>query len=308
MDKKKKKLILILSIAAVLIITAIITVVLVTKKKDSYRVIKVYEINGNAYVKRDGIDDLKVYDNMLLESGDTVALESGSMTLKLDDDKYVYVEEGTEFVLIAEGSKADSRTKIQLNRGAITNEIDNKLSQDSSYEINTPNSTMAVRGTIFRVYVYEDDNHTIFTKVSVFDGKVTTALAFSDGKVSQEQVDVQMGKEVIIYQDDKETDYVEGVREIDYSELPPEIIELLIELIDNGTQLGISKDELEEYITQNNAIYTVTFMYKGAEFGTQTVKAGECPTKPVLKPAQGGGWDYDFTEPVYGDITVNWIE
>jgi len=308
MDKGKKKLIIVISVVLVSLIAIAAIVVAVVKKKNSYRVIKVYEVKGDAYVKRNGIDDLKAYDNMLLESGDTVVLKKGEMTLKLDDDKYVYVEEGTEFILVAEGTKKDSRTKIQLNKGSITNEIDNKLSRDSSYEINTPNSTMAVRGTIFRVSVYEDDNHTVYTRVSVFDGNVATSLVYSDGKVNSDEVNVQKSKEVIIYQDDKNTDYVGDIRDIDYSDLPPEVIELLIEIIDKGTELDISRDELKEYISKYTGDCTVTFVYKGNEFGTQTVRAGECAKKPTLMPAPGGGWDYDFTEPVYKDITINWVE
>ena len=38
--------------------------------------------------KRQGVDDLEPYANMLLKSGDTVRVDAGSMTLKLDEDKY----------------------------------------------------------------------------------------------------------------------------------------------------------------------------------------------------------------------------
>lgn len=48
-----------------------------------------------------------------------------------------------------------SKTVIELQSGAITNDIRNKLSEGSSCEVNTPNSTMSVRGTMFRVVVYE---------------------------------------------------------------------------------------------------------------------------------------------------------
>ena len=230
----KKKLLLIVT-AAVICAVAIVAVIVLHagRKKESYRVIKVCEVDGTAYVKRSTINNLQVYENMLLESGDAVTLESGSMTLKLDDDKYVYVEEQTEFTIVAEGDSSDGRTRIELKKGAITNEIENKLSTDSSYEVNTPNSTMAVRGTIFRVEVTFDEKGVCYTKVSVLEGTVESRLVYADGTVSGEPVMVEAGYEVVIYQDDKNTDYVNGgVTPIDFSKLPKSVMERYKEIID----------------------------------------------------------------------------
>ena len=101
MEKKKSRRWLIIAVAILVIAAAVAIILLITKKKDSYRVIKIYEVEGAAFVQRDGVDDLEPYANMLLKSGDTVRVDAGSMTLKLDEDKYVYVEENTEFKLIA---------------------------------------------------------------------------------------------------------------------------------------------------------------------------------------------------------------
>lgn len=296
MEKKKK--ILIIAIISVLIVSAVVvTAVLLGNKKETYRIIKVYEVEGTVYVQRDGIDDLEAYENMILESGDTVKVENGSMTLKLDEDKYVYVEEQTEFDVVATGTSANSKTSIELKKGAITNEIQNKLSADSSYEVNTPNSTMAVRGTVFRVEISYDEDGVCYTKVSVLDGKVGSRLIYSDKTVSDEEVFVDKGYEVIIYQNDDETDYLTGVEPIDYSELPDYIKQIFDELIEEIEDVS-DKDEKSEY--------TVTFMYNGNVFGTQTVKNGECAVKPSLMPAKSGSWDYDFSKPVTEDITINW--
>lgn len=117
MEKKKSRRWLIIAVAILVIAAAVAIILLITKKKDSYRVIKIYEVEGAAFVQRDGVDDLEPYANMLLKSGDTVRVDAGSMTLKLDEDKYVYVEENTEFKLIAQGTDENSKTDIELKIG-----------------------------------------------------------------------------------------------------------------------------------------------------------------------------------------------
>lgn len=53
----------------------------------------------------------------------------------------------------ATGNERNSKTGIDLLNGAITCEVRKKLNSNSTYEINTPNSTMAVRGTTVRAEV-----------------------------------------------------------------------------------------------------------------------------------------------------------
>ncbi len=317
MNKKKK--VLIVSAVICVIAAAAIIILLLVNKKDSYRIIKVYEIEGEATVKRQGKGDIQVYNNMLLQSGDTISLKQGTMTLKLDDDKYVYVEENTEFELVASGSSANSKTKINLKSGAITNEITNKLSDDSAYEINTPNSTMAVRGTIFRVEIYTDDDMVTYTKISVFDGKVDTWLVYQDGSVAESSVSVSRGRETIIYEDDKNTDYLGEPEEIDYSALPEQAIQTLIKICESGSDIGVTPDELKQYLKENGNGSTdaegdgeqkgscvVTFVYRGTVFGTQTVDYGECAEVPSLMPSDTGSWDFDFGTPITEDIDIEW--
>ena len=49
--------------------------------------------------------------------------------------------------VIAEGTAANSRTRIAVAEGTVITEVQNKLSGDSSFDVVTPNSTMAIRGT-----------------------------------------------------------------------------------------------------------------------------------------------------------------
>ncbi len=299
--KKSKKLIFIIVGILMMVCIAVVAIVMLSKKEDSYRIIKVYEFDGNGLVSREGIGDIEPYANMVLESGDNIKLNAGLMTLKLDDDKYVYVEEKTEFSLEATGTAKDSKTTIKLKSGAITNEIQNKLSGDSSYEINTPNTTMSVRGTTYRVEVYQDEKGVNYTRVSVFEGTVATKLLYADGTISDDEVAVEAGKEVIIYEDDTTTDYMGGVTEIDYSTLPDEL------LITVGEVLGMDETLSDEEIIRNfKGPFTVTFTYNGNVFGTQIVEKGEYVQMPSLMPAPSGAWNFDFSQPILEDTEIKW--
>lgn len=298
-------------IAAIVVVIGIIAVgaIVLTQKNKGFRIVKIYEINGTTTVNRGKKGDMDAYQNMVLQSGDEVFIQKGTTTLKLDDDKYVYGEEDTKFELIAKGTAANSKTTINLLQGAITNEIQNPLSSKSSYEVNTQNSNMSVHGTIYRVEVYFDENGVQFTRLSVFQGEVSSKLIMKDGTISDEEVMIPAGKEVIIYQDEKATDYYSDVHDIDYSTLPPEVLEWLVDMIENGTlELPVSVEELNEMIEElkEPGPFTVTFMYGGEVFGTQTVENEGFASEPSLMPAPSGKWDYDFSKPITEDTTIEW--
>lgn len=297
----KKKIIIIVSAVVALVAVALV-LFLVVFKKDAYRLLKVFEVKGTASVTRGDIGNIEPYDNMVLQNGDIVKLEEGLMTLQADEDKFIHLEDGTELVLNATGNSQNSKTTIELKSGAITNDIQNKLSEESTYEVNTPNSTMSVRGTMFRVVVYEQ-NGIKYTKISVFEGGVATYLVFKDGTVADNEVLVEKGKEVIIYEDDNTTDYVSDPVDIDYSQLPESVLKLLDKAIDDGRDLAVTKEELDKYL---NSVATVTFMYNGKVFGTQTVKKGDKAIEPSLAPAASGSWQFDFSKPIEENTTIEW--
>lgn len=304
MDKSHKKKMILVSAAVLLIAVVVIIVLLVVlNKKDAYRIVKVYEVSGEATITRDGVGEIEAYQDMVLESGDTVVVKSGKMTLRLDDDKYVYVESDTEFKLVAEGDSANSKTSIELSYGAITNDIQNALSEDSTYEVNTPNSNMSVRGTIYRVYTYYVDG-VRYTKVSVFEGEVDSYLRYADGSLSKDSVIITHGNEVIIYDDDTNTDYLSDPGAINYDDLPEDVINLLRKIMENGENVGNSSDK--DTTSEANGSFTVTFMYNGSVFGTQTVEKGGQASVPSLAPAQSGSWDFDFSKEITGDTTIEW--
>ncbi len=307
MIMNKKNMVIIVAVITVILLAIVLLVLL--GKEDSYRIVKIHEYDGVAMVNRVKQGEIEPYVNMLLESGDHVSLDSGNMTLKMDEDKYAYVEEKTEFSIRAEGSSENSKTRITIDKGAITNEIQNALNSDASYEVNTPNSTMAVRGTIFRVFTYYDEDGVCYTRISVFEGEVVSRLVYPDGTISDNEVSVPVGKEVIIYQDGKTTDYLTNVTDIDYASLP----ESVINLIESIRGIEIKTDSTEEVnvgeqTTDESKQCVVTFVYGGKIFATQQVTKGTCATVPTLMPAVSGDWDYDFTIPITEDTSISWKE
>ena len=169
--------------ATVLVAGTVATVVGVSlNKEEAYRVIKVFEMTGEAVVTRSGTGDLDAYVGMNLESGDTLVVgDDSTLRISMDSDKYVLLDGGTVLELTATGSSSDSRTVINLKQGTILNELTNPLSANSSYEVSTPKSTMAVRGTSFIVSVEEQSDGSFITTESTLQGKVEVELLDKDG-------------------------------------------------------------------------------------------------------------------------------
>lgn len=241
----KKMIVCACAAAAVVAVAAI--VLLSTNREETYRSILVYDVMGSAVIERASVGTMDAAENLYLESGDRVSVAADSgMRLKLDDDKYVMAEADTIFSVEAEGTDADSRTKISLEQGAITNEIQNPLREGASYETSTPNSVMAVRGTIYRAELYADENGGQCTKLCCFQGKVGTKPVLTDGSYGEE-VMVPAGSELTTYQDGT----VSEVKDIVYAELPTQAIANLIEMLESGQSVtGVTLEELKQYMTE----------------------------------------------------------
>ena len=252
MEKKcKVKIFHALSLLIVLFV-GMFVVIGCGKKEEDYRQIQVYKIDGTATVARAG-SSMDVYENMQLQSGDVVETVANSyLQLKLDEDKYILLEPETKISLQATGNSADSNTAIFLEKGAIVNQLDNALSEKSNYQVTTPNSTMAVRGTTFRVEITYDENGESFAKVAVYSGKVECQLVFPDGTI-QEPVMIEAGTEVLVRGDSEESEYV-MTREASYEELKEKVLDFLDVIISRGKELSISKEEIEVLIELQKAL------------------------------------------------------
>jgi len=308
-NKKEKSMNLKVIIpVAVVIIVGIIVGVLFFGKEDGYRLIQVYQVDGTATIERENIGSMDAYENLNLLSGDWVkTLTESFLRLKLDEDKYALVEEDTVLEIYATGNESSSKTDIRLEKGAITVEVENKLNDESSFEVTTPNSVMAIRGTVFRITTGLDEAGNPITQITVFEGTVTVRKMNEDGTLSEETA-IESGKEALIYKENEEEVLV-ILDEINTDEIPLEVLEFLGEVIDGGHEIIYTEEEIIELIEgKTNQEYTVTFMYNGSVFGTQEVKNGELASKPTLMPAPSGSWNYDFNMPITQDTVIEFVE
>ena len=302
-DKNKKILLIVIPIALVVIAAIVVgAILLLGGGEDAYRTIKVYRTEGNAEVQRAG-DTIKPYENMLLENEDAVkTLEDSYLYLKLDDDKFLMAEPATSFKLIATGDSENSKTRIELAFGAVTIHVTNPLSDESSFEVGTGNSTMAIRGTSLRVSTNGAENAQ--TVVEVFEGKVSTQSIGADGNPSGDPVSVTAGESAAI-SDGKVEKSEEGVQ---LPELSVEVLEFLKEGIENGNDVGATRDEIDDIIENMQKTFTVTFKFGDKVFATERVAYGQTAKRPTLMPSPKGEWDFDFSAEITEDITINWID
>ena len=263
------------AIMGLLIVSALI-ISFGMKKEESYRDIKVMSIKGTATVERASVGALDAYEDMKLESGDRLSVDSSSsLILSMDDNKYAMLEPGSSLTLEADGTRENSRTVIHLEAGAVMNYLSEKLSEKSSYEVTVPNSTMAVRGTVFRVAIVYDEDGDSYTTVQVFDGIVGSRLIFPDGRIDEEEVQITPGREVQIHGDTEISEYVgDKGHDIDYTTLNREALEFLLFCIDDGSDLCLTREEVEELLRRLDQ----------PEEETEEQEEAEEPEKEVKKP------------------------
>ena len=334
--KSKKGLLIGGIIGGVALVGAIVAILIIFlgKKEDTYRVIKVMKAEGHSYVTRGDITDLEAYEGMALQSGDSIHVDgNSSLVLMLDDDKLAYVEQNSDFSLIAEGTGKASKTRIELTKGALTCEIRNELSGESSYEVNTPNSTMAVRGTSFRVEVTNVETikkvlessaiqpsmlfmaktleasgvqglNTI-TRLTVTDGKVKVQLHDENGTPVGSELEFDADTDILIGGNDSDSCIIKEITGIDPSTFPEITIEFFIDIATGSGKMVITMSDLEGSL--ENGDHNITFMYGDNVFATQVVAHEGKIVEPDLIPTQKGHWDADLSLPVTTDTLIYWI-
>ena len=191
--------VIIACVAVAAVTGAAVAIGTILNSEEAYRVLKVFELAGEASVSREGTGEIDAYVGMNLESGDVLTVdEESTMRISLDEDKYILLDGGTVMELYATGTAEDSKTAINLKQGTILNELTASLSSNSSYEVSTPKATMAVRGTSFMVSVEQDEDGSYIIQTAVFHGKVETVLLDEEGNPTAYKVMVTEDKSVSI--------------------------------------------------------------------------------------------------------------
>ena len=247
-----------ISAGAVVVGGIVVAVLLNLDGKTAFRNITVIDTLGTVSVYRESVNDtLDAYVDMNLESGDEVTVgPSSELDLKLDDDKFVYVEENTKMSLKADGDSDNSKTQILLSEGATLHKLDSKLSDSSTYEIETPNATMAIRGTITWARVYKGADGEVHSDFQVYEGKTELQLHTVDGTPIGKPVDIPEGYQVLTRggQDFSEiilqnvNDKEEELAPIDYKDLPTQTLKILKEIINSGRAIYVGVNTLPDRV------------------------------------------------------------
>lgn len=307
---EKKKFIKFLLCAVAILIAAVIVMPFFSKE-EAYRMITVFEVSGTVGVVKDGIE-YEAYPGMHLQEGHVIVTSEDSYArLVLDDDKYVKVEAGSRLEFETLGLLGTKKTRLKLDRGAITSEIVNPLGADEEYVVNTPNAVLAVRGTFFRVDLRVTKNGEIDTNVYTYGGKVASNRVMPTGEVVEEEVIVDAGFMTAIRMDALETIYIVGMAESPTGEpveetkkntvpIEPAVIpdDDLVDMYfasENGHEMFLSTDEIKENIEEREiSIEEQAPVYDRAnEVKEQEESNTENTTSTVLIPDDRGDWEED---------------
>lgn len=253
------------------------------EKEEAYRMIQVLEVSGTVSVERQTMGSMDAYEGMRLESGDKITVGTDSwLKIKMDEDKYALVEPNSVLQLEASGSSADSKTVLHLEAGAVSNRLEKELSPDSSYEVNTPNSTMAVRGTVFRVEIRWSEDGISVSDISVYDGEVASRLIYPDGTVDGEgrAVLIATGTEAQVWGNDILSRYVTTDKKLEIDDLRLKTLEFLQEAQEAGQELHVSPEELEELIT------ALEMEPEPSEKATEPEGETKAPTEVTTEPTE----------------------
>lgn len=254
--KSNKKVIIAVCIICALCVIAVICILNNRKpneEKEEYRNIQIYDVSGTVQIERTGTGSIDAYSGMMLQSGDVIETGADSyLYLKLDEDKYILLEPDSKACIVASGNMQDSKTYINLEKGAIVNRIDVDLSADSVYEINTPNSTMAVRGTNFRIGLESDENGIFDTELEVFEGEVLCEPKSIDGNTPNKMY-CKSGKALKINGIEGNASCTESNENINYNSMSIETLKFLKEIISSGVDISISETELDTIISQKES-------------------------------------------------------
>ncbi len=254
---------IIVGIAGVVVTAGVVAGTVAVVQNTGYRSIAVNEVSGSVTVegeKRSG--DLIVGEH--LYDGDYVSVGTLSgLTICADKSKYLYADEETEFK-ITSTKKKGATIKIDMTAGSTLHELKAKLGANDVYEVNTPNSTMSVRGTTFRVTVYKTNEGIYYTLTEVTNGNVVVKLKDEVGGYTGEETSIGEGESALMR---TEGDHSEFVRSktgddsliLDYENLPEDSIDRLIELITEPKELVRPHEHIEgEWVVDTEPTCTTT--------------------------------------------------
>ncbi len=139
---------------------------------------KVTELSGVVKVKRSGsAKEFDAFANMTISVGDKIRTGTGgTVTLVVDGENVITAGKNTSFT-ITDLSKVASEpsSAYTVHYGSVTNDVNKKGFAKDSYKVNTTNTVMGVRGTVFEVAkrISEEGNEAV--SLVTLDGTVVVS-------------------------------------------------------------------------------------------------------------------------------------
>ncbi len=172
---------ILIGVIAILMVAAGTIVLSLYFGGDLSRKLTVSEISGTVYVTRDG-KRLNAAKKSVLQSGDVITTdENSSLRISFDSGKYIWVEPDTSLYIYFTGVASKGNVSVNLTKGAVVCQLNNELTKKETFSLKTPNSSIAVKGTVFRTeFNYEEEyngyGNVMITEVQNFDGTVSLQL------------------------------------------------------------------------------------------------------------------------------------
>ncbi|MCM1022971.1 MAG: FecR family protein [Prevotella sp.] len=152
---------------------------------DVARRLVITDISGTAHISRDG-KRINAGKQTVLQSGDVITTsEESFLRISVDRDKFVWVEPDSNVYIYFTDVDSKGDISVNLTKGAVICRLNNKLRKNATFALKTPNSSVSVRGTVFRAefdYVkeYMGYKDVMITQVQNFDGTVALQLYDAD--------------------------------------------------------------------------------------------------------------------------------
>ncbi|MBR6475432.1 MAG: FecR domain-containing protein, partial [Lachnospiraceae bacterium] len=215
-----KKKILIPIIAGVLVIIGVVLfLVLSSDKDDAYFSIKILETKGTVSIDRDK-SSIRADEGLKIRDKDYITVsKDGYARIDCDRSTYARFEHNTEASFIANSEK---KLKIKLIKGEMVVEVQEKYGSGEALNIVTPNTVMAIRGTVVAVRC-----------IPTADGGTRTVNYCLEGKAevstdSGESVTLNAGEGWLTVSDSEgkvREDYAVGAEEFEFADIDVDTLE-----------------------------------------------------------------------------------
>ncbi|MBR6211288.1 MAG: FecR domain-containing protein [Clostridiales bacterium] len=286
----KAKKITVAVIAAVAVAAVGVTIFLINRNNILATTMRLLKVEGTVNIEDASGTVKPVIDNIRFTSGDTLSTGSdGLASIGLDDTKIVTLQNDSSAQFIKNGKQIE----LKLKQGGVFFEVTEKLTEDETYEIETSNMTVGIRGT--SGYVWYDE--TGLQSLVITDGKVLVS-GYNPETGETKTVEVCGGQMVSCYlYSDKteERDSIEfALKDVSEEELPQFPLQMLAEndkLLEKVcAETGWDKDKLLNLVNAildpNTPSPTPDEIIEITDTPTATPKATNTPSlTPTVSPS-----------------------